>query len=162
MIQSGRKVLQAGLHFIFNAAVILLLNRLMTEKDCSEGDAIHGSLITSLPVDGPYASSVEFAIRIFEEEARTGTNYPRDCSKVLQDLKTLTDRYLATTDQDKLHQRNFNHYIDNAHLANVEGDVTTDLQPPLVHFSQSDVVLYGEIMTWMQVDGLQLHNSSFI
>ncbi|KAH7066231.1 hypothetical protein BKA63DRAFT_426504 [Paraphoma chrysanthemicola] len=150
---SGRRLLQAGLHFVFNAAVVLLLDRIL--------EAISRTLLGDVSSDDPHTSSINFAIRIFEEEARTGTNYPRDCFKVLQDLKALTDHYLAYRDSDGLHQRNFNTYIDNAHLANIGGDITMDLQATAVNFGDHDAV-YEQMVPWLQPDGLQLQNNFFV
>ncbi|RYF36425.1 MAG: hypothetical protein EOO38_27695, partial [Cytophagaceae bacterium] len=54
---SGRKLLQAGLHFVFNAAVVLLLKRIMANPDHTDEEAVQGTLTASLPVDDPYAPS---------------------------------------------------------------------------------------------------------
>ncbi|KAF2029493.1 hypothetical protein EK21DRAFT_67578 [Setomelanomma holmii] len=152
IIQSKRKLLQAGLHFVFNAAVVLLLNRIMTAEECPKVEAVDGTA-TGI-IGDQFASCVDSAIRIFEEEARTGTNYPRDCCNVLRDLKALTDRYLATWNQSQMHQKNFHNYVANTHLAQIGHDSTMGLQGNAALLSKSEG-FYGEISSWTQSDGLQ-------
>ncbi|UPX12124.1 uncharacterized protein EKO05_0002693 [Ascochyta rabiei] len=83
---TNRHWFQSGLHFLFNAAVVLLLSRISSacEEDVDSDRATEGRL----------ASEISFAIQVFEQEAKVGTNYPRDCWRVLRDLKALTDRYV--------------------------------------------------------------------
>jgi hypothetical protein len=72
---SNRRLLQAPLHHIFNAAIILMLQELVC---------------TNL---GPHdIEDVLFTIEIFEAESRTGSNYALDCHRVLQDLRSLVTR----------------------------------------------------------------------
>lgn len=70
-----RKFLQAGLHYIFNAAIILMLEELLV-----------------LPAAEPDDINVNFAIGVFEEEAKTESNYARDCATVLKDLQSIVQR----------------------------------------------------------------------
>ncbi|KAH0421881.1 fungal specific transcription factor domain-containing protein [Colletotrichum camelliae] len=76
-----RKLLQAGLHYVFNAAIILMLEELLPPPQQE-------------PPPSPSAESetVNFAIEIFEEETKTGSNYARDCATVLKDLRSLIQR----------------------------------------------------------------------
>ncbi|WYZ41135.1 hypothetical protein EsH8_V_000030 [Colletotrichum jinshuiense] len=69
----SRKLLQAGLHYVFNAAIILMLEELLVPY--------------LAPSDS--AADVNFAISVFQEEAKTGSNYAHDCATVLQDLGSL-------------------------------------------------------------------------
>ncbi|KAF2634436.1 hypothetical protein P280DRAFT_376198, partial [Massarina eburnea CBS 473.64] len=69
-----RRVLQANLHIVFNAAVVLMLNRILRAYA------------------GAVDSEIQFAINLFAQESKTGNNYQRDCLKVLKDLKTIVDR----------------------------------------------------------------------
>ncbi|OHE90680.1 fungal specific transcription factor domain-containing protein [Colletotrichum orchidophilum] len=69
----SRKFLQAGLHYVFNAAIVLMLEELVFSPPAESDD-------------------VNFAIGIFEEEAKTESNYARDCATVLKDLKSLVQR----------------------------------------------------------------------
>ncbi|KAK1540346.1 fungal specific transcription factor domain-containing protein [Colletotrichum paranaense] len=71
-----RKFLQAGLHYIFNAAIILMLEELLVFSPATEPDDIN----------------VNFAISVFEEEAKTESNYARDCATVLKDLQSIVQR----------------------------------------------------------------------
>ncbi|KAE9579597.1 putative transcriptional regulatory protein [Colletotrichum fructicola] len=76
-----RKLLQAGLHYVFNAAIILMLEELLPPPQQE-------------PPPSPSAESddVNFAIDIFDEETKTGSNYARDCATVLKDLRSLIQR----------------------------------------------------------------------
>ncbi|KAF9690650.1 hypothetical protein EKO04_011518 [Ascochyta lentis] len=87
MGSTNRTWLQSGLHFLFNAAVVLLLSRISYAWE--EG------VPSDRAAEGPFASDISFAIQVFEHAARIGTNYPRDCCRVLHDLKALTDRYVS-------------------------------------------------------------------
>jgi hypothetical protein len=135
-LRSSRKLLQAGLHFVFNAAVILLLNQIF------ESSGSHK--MPGPPPPRSYASEIQFAIWTFEEESRTGTNYPRDCCRVLQDLKALIDRYLShghgNPEQEQLHNST---------------QRSTEYQGiPLNTHESSD--LHQKLQIWTQSDGLQL------
>ena len=82
---SKSKLLQAGLHLTFNAAVILLLRNIMvTAQHKNQSDD---------PLIASDSSDIRFAITVFDEERRTGTNYQRDCCEVLEDLKALSHLY---------------------------------------------------------------------
>lgn len=71
-ISPGGKLLLPDLHHIFNAAIILMLHQI-----------IFINLRTNDVTD------IAFAIACFEREANTGSNYGKDCVKVLQDLSAL-------------------------------------------------------------------------
>lgn len=87
LLQStNRNWLQSGLHFLFNAAVISLLSCFSSSCE-GDGDSVG-------KIEGPRAAKITFAIHVFEQEAKTGTNYPRECCRVLQDLRIITDRFV--------------------------------------------------------------------
>ncbi|KAL6165535.1 hypothetical protein ACJQWK_08757 [Exserohilum turcicum] len=145
-LRSVRKLLQAGLHFVFNAGVILLLEQIL-----------HHSSSREIPPAKVHTPEIEFTMRTFEEESRTGTNYPRDCFKVLQDLKALVDRYLSPEHPAS----EPGSYSDGG--AGTPGPPCTvprglDIQGNPVTLSESHG-LYQEMQTWIQSDGLRLHNS---
>lgn len=138
-LYNTRRLLQAGLHFVFNAAVILLLNRVL-----------RNSLEAS--------DEIDFAIDIFHRQSRTGTNYERDCLQVLKDLKVLIDRFLAglpslqqnyPNDLSVVSPHIFNHAID-AHF-----DATHGRQ--ILPNDGGNV--YQELMSWIQDDNSQLYSS---
>lgn len=156
--QSSRKLLQAGMHFVFNAAVILLLNRIMSAQDVDVGQ-VAGHGLTMTPAQIQHESSIHFAIQTFEEEARTGTNYPRDCCRVLQDLRALTERYLASR-YPLLEQKVMSDHIHASQADNANA-YPVDLQMAQPALGESDEI-YEEMMTWVQSDGLQLDNSLFL
>ncbi|KAJ4298271.1 hypothetical protein N0V90_006171 [Kalmusia sp. IMI 367209] len=138
-LYNTRRLLQAGLHFVFNAAVILLLDRVL-----------HNHLAAS--------DEINFAIDLFTQQSRTGTNYERDCLQVLKDLKVLIDRFLAgsysvqqtyPSDASSVSPALFNTPVDN-HF-----DVTQGRQ----FLPNEGGNVYQELMTWMQDDNSQLHSS---
>ncbi|KAG9194372.1 hypothetical protein G6011_04407 [Alternaria panax] len=150
-LRSTRKLLQAGLHFVFNAAVILILDRILYYPSTETSSTL---LDTAL-----YASEINFAMRTFEEESRTGTNYPRDCYKVLQDLKALVDRYLSHG-HGNLEQGN-----DPGLVINTPGLQYSAQRGPETQGNVSNKTagtVYEELRTWMQSDGLKLDNSLLI
>lgn len=82
-----RKLLQSGLHFIFNAAICLMLQELIYIEDMAPKD--------------PHARDhdLDFVIARFEEESQVGSNYGQDCAAVLRDLRALVQRLRAPMDQ---------------------------------------------------------------
>ena len=160
LIASQRKLLQAGLHFVFNATVILLLNQILCcTQDVKQIEPASANKPTLCAPD-PYAPDIRRALRIFEEEARTGTNYPKDCSKVLQDLKVLTDRYLAlecqvaaprTTGPDS--------YVDPQTRSGNSQSVSLQFSQPMLLEGDDG---YEKMMAWAQIGGLQLQESLFL
>lgn len=82
-----RKLLQSGLHFIFNAAICLMLQELIYIEDVAPKD--------------PHARDhdLDFVIARFEEESQVGSNYGRDCAAVLLGLRALIQRLRAPMDQ---------------------------------------------------------------
>jgi hypothetical protein len=135
-LKQMRKPLQAGLHFIFNATVILLLTRIVRSNVGFQADAPDGYPEPSHVGELESCAEIRFAMDVFEQESRTGTNYPRDCFKVLKDLDSLVANYLSRG-CGGLRQGGTTPYNE-------------DLDMPQV------------FATWMQSDGLQLHDSLLI
>lgn len=138
--------LQSGLQFLFNATVILLLSRI--------------SLACEDAVDPDGASQdphIGYAIRVFEQEAKTGTNYSRDCCGVLQDLKTLTDRFVFTQCKADMQQL----MVTPIHVASMSHTVAPSPQEP-PHGMSDDSNVYQEMLSWAQLDGLQLRDTLHI
>ncbi|KAF2686284.1 hypothetical protein K458DRAFT_210405 [Lentithecium fluviatile CBS 122367] len=142
-LYSSRRLLQAGLHFVFNAAVILLLNRILRAYS------------------GAVDAEISFAIELFAKEAEIGSNYQRDCHQVLKDLKTLIDRFLSPEKPDV-----FSHGYD---VANSQPSSASSFglgAPAHLHDArgrqhwpiEGDDV-YQELLTWMQNDDSQLYNT---
>lgn len=160
-VQSGRKQLQAGLHFVFNAAVVLLLKRLMRNTvDIEPGESSTRSP-SAMSLEDDVEPSIQFAIKSFEEEAKTGTNYPRDCCKILQDLNTLTMRCIAWQVQPMTQQRNVTEYIHPGLHADNEAICAADLHAPQQLLGEGDAG-YAELMTWIPSKHLQLQSSFLI
>ncbi|KAI4676386.1 uncharacterized protein J4E88_007302 [Alternaria novae-zelandiae] len=150
-LRSTRKLLQAGLHFVFNAAVILILDQILHSSSTAP---------TATALNAPvYAMEIDFAMRTFEEESRTGTNYPRDCYKVLQDLKALVDRYLSHG-HGHFEQSNDPGLVINTPRPQYNAQRDAELQGNASNTTAGTV--YQELRTWMQSDGLKLHNSLLI
>ncbi|KAI4962357.1 hypothetical protein J4E86_001390 [Alternaria arbusti] len=150
-LRSTRKLLQAGLHFVFNAAVILILDQILHSSSTAP---------TATALNTPvYTLEIDFAMRTFEEESRTGTNYPRDCYKVLQDLKALVDRYLSHG-HGHFEQSNDPGLVINTPGTQYNAQRGTELQGNPLNTTAGTV--YQELRTWMQSDGLKLHNSLLI
>ncbi|KAL6704439.1 hypothetical protein ACN47E_008183 [Coniothyrium glycines] len=94
-----RKLLQAGLHFVFNAAVILLLHRIIRSNRGSHTSPLDGHADSPMSpmADQQNMPEIQFAIDAFEQESVSGTNYTKDCFEVLRDLKAITDQYVRPT-----------------------------------------------------------------
>jgi hypothetical protein len=157
---SGRKLLQAGLHFVFNAAVVLLLLHLLrsavaTESEESTRNASIG------PLEDDIEAGIQFAIRIFEKEAQTGTNYPRDCCKLLKDLHTLTIRCIAWRVPPITQQGDVTENIHPGLHADNEALCAADLHAAQRLLGEGDVG-YAELMTWIPSKQLQLQSSFLI
>jgi hypothetical protein len=149
LVSSGQKLLQAGLHFVFNAAVILLLKRLT--RSTRHGESGTSKCSTSSDVE-EIEASISFAIETFKEEAKTGTHYPRDCCRVLKDLNALTERYVAWQDYIDLGRADMPNYAQPALMGGPHSE-----QP----FDRANAIP-AEMLIWMQNDGLQPQNSLFI
>ncbi|KAM5342801.1 hypothetical protein ACJ41O_013767 [Fusarium nematophilum] len=146
-----RKLLQAGLHFIFNAAICLMLQELVYNKESPPRD------------EQARGHDLDFVIARFEDESRIGSNYGRDCATVLRDLRVLVQRLTAPVDP----------HVESARLCNtsqpsttydpIENRTTVDMgqqwpqkvtsealqQPILV---EQGHILYDELVSWMDGD----------
>ncbi|KAJ4355863.1 uncharacterized protein N0V89_003884 [Didymosphaeria variabile] len=135
-LYNTRRLLQAGLHFVFNAAVILLLNRVLRNQSAA-------------------AKEIDFAIDVFTQQSRIGTNYERDCLQVLKDLKILLDRFLSGSCAT---QQNY-----SANPARVSQGFINDTQFDVAQGRQilpsNGGNVYQELITWIQDDNTQLHSS---
>ena len=146
---TNRNWLQSGLHFLFNAAVVLLLSRISS--------AYEDDFDSDRAPEGPHAAETRFAIHVFEQEAKTGTNYPRDCCRVLQNLKALTDRYVLTQRMSTTQQRPVVWRFDTT----TSQPATAPSAPPQgpSNGSNGDTDIYQEMLSWAQTDGLQLQDT---
>lgn len=149
LLQS-RNWLQSGLHFLFNAAVVLLLSRISW--------ACEHMIDSDRAIEGPHAAEISFAIHVFEQEAKTGTNYPRDCCMVLQDLKVLTDRFVLTRCAANSQTRSIVRNSDSS----VSQSAPPSLHSPMHGSNDNSHVYYEEMMSWAQPDGLQLQDTFHI
>jgi len=140
-LYSTRRLLQAGLHFVFNAAVILILNRVL--RDYSSA-----------------AEEIDFAISVFTEESRTGTNYQRDCLQVLKDLKVLIDRFLNLQRSPSVPQVYSNDQPSpDPDLFNATVDSHFNIAHGRQYLPNGGENVYQELMAWMQHDNAQPHST---
>lgn len=128
---SSRILLHSDLHFVFNAAVILLLNQILRAHP------------------GASDTDISFAIELFAREAQIGSDYQRDCYQVLKDLKTLVDRFLAP----EAHRR-FSHGHGTDH-SQPDTPSTFDNELPHVHdagqghyYPTEGNTVYQELLAW--------------
>ncbi|KAF4961827.1 hypothetical protein FSARC_10056 [Fusarium sarcochroum] len=151
-VNHPRKLLQAGLHFIFNAAIVLMLQHLI-ENLCPTS---RSEKARSLDLD--------FVIARFEDESRVGSNYGRDCATVLRDLRVLVQRLPIPVDMNNGTARPLNMaqqpsttYDPIANRTTVDmgqqwsEKLTSEAlqQPALI---EQGHMLYNELVSWIDVD----------
>ncbi|KAF6802255.1 fungal specific transcription factor domain-containing protein [Colletotrichum sojae] len=152
-INNGRKLLQASLHNVFNAAIILMLEELLRSSP-------------QQPPPSPSAESddVGFAITVFEEEANTGSNYARDCATVMQDLRSLIQRLRQGPQLvPAAHIGGSGEAIISAHETNTSLDYQQNLHqqqtfPPGPGLQVNEGI-WQEIATWLEPGDWQLYNN---
>ncbi|KAF2848513.1 hypothetical protein T440DRAFT_167151 [Plenodomus tracheiphilus IPT5] len=155
-----RKFLQSGLHYLFNATVVLLLNRIASSASRHHTPIFNRHKDTTSPSEQLHTAEVSFAISVFEQESKTGTHYPKDCCQVLQDLKALVDRYLSQN-------LGTNHRESNMELshtppisANAVGHIAR-----IGHMQMSWAGEHGwhqDLTAWKQSEGLHVQESMLI
>ncbi|KAK1967428.1 fungal-specific transcription factor domain-containing protein [Colletotrichum sublineola] len=158
----SHKLLQAGLHYVFNAAIVLMLEDLL-----------------SLNLVSPSTDSddIKFAISVFEEEAKTESNYGHDCATVLKDLKSLVQRLrvdgqgassvrvggpttpglpsddvMITSSSSNTPTRTVSQQLEQS---------TFSPGPNQLHSMDESGPLYQELMTWMDNSDSQLYSSNY-
>ncbi|KAF5025755.1 hypothetical protein F66182_2088 [Fusarium sp. NRRL 66182] len=150
-INHPRKLLQAGLHFIFNAAIVLMLQELVD------------NLVPSSRSEEVRSFDLDFVIARFEDESRVGSNYGRDCATVLRDLRVLVQRLPIPTDVNTEAAHGISIAQPSTTYDPIENRTTVDMgqqwsnkltseaiqQPILVDQSH---ILYNELVSWIDVD----------
>ncbi|OBS21157.1 hypothetical protein FPOA_07495 [Fusarium poae] len=150
LVNQPRKLLQAGLHFIFNAAIVLMLQQLVED------------LCPSSRTEKARSLDLDFVIARFEDESRVGSNYGRDCATVLRDLRVLVQRLpipvdiSAATRSANMSQASTT-YDPIANRTTVEmgqswpDKLTSEtLQQPIL--VDQGHMLYNELVSWIDVD----------
>jgi hypothetical protein len=84
LTQAGGKLLRADLLCLFNAAVISLLDQLLSSLDRNRSESLHSRDVSA---------SIDWATKTTQKEAHTGTRYAIDCRTILDNLY----RYVTTT-----------------------------------------------------------------
>jgi hypothetical protein len=149
------KLLHAGLHNVFNAAVILQMHQLLVDS----------------PQDNTDEQGISFAISAFESEARSGNIYAEDCTRVLLDLnmlvrklRTENSQQISSTGQTDGLQNQTSPYTDVYPIASStprtnEWRTQNAEQTSTLHASIDEQdPNYQELMAWLNVDDLQLYN----
>ncbi|EFQ31395.1 fungal specific transcription factor domain-containing protein [Colletotrichum graminicola] len=155
------KLLQAGLHYVFNAAIVLMLEDLLSPN---------------LVLPSTESDDIKFAIGVFEEEAKTGSHYGHDCATVLQDLKSLVQR-LRVDGQGASSARTGGPATpglppDDATIASNSNTPTRTVSrqpeqptfspgPTQLHSMDESGPLYQELMTWMDNSDMQLYSTNY-
>ncbi|KAH7027943.1 uncharacterized protein B0I36DRAFT_365071 [Microdochium trichocladiopsis] len=84
-LSGSKKLLSQDLHHIFNAAIVLLLNQLLDDN-----------------LDAQDSLDILFVINVFKDESYgERRDYPKDCARVLEDLKVLIQRLRNQTLDDQ-------------------------------------------------------------
>ncbi|KAM0358085.1 hypothetical protein ACHAO7_000540 [Fusarium culmorum] len=150
IVNHPRKLLQAGLHFIFNAAIVLMLQQLVED------------LCPSSRTEKARSLDLDFVIGRFEDESRVGSNYGRDCATVLRDLRVLVQRLPIPVDISSA-TRSINMSQASTTYDPIANRTTVDMgqswpdkltsealqQPILVDQGH---MLYNELVSWIDVD----------
>lgn len=85
-----KKLLSQDLHHLFNATIVLLLNQLLDDN-----------------LEAQDSLDISFVIGVFKEESNgERREYPKDCARVLEDLKALIQRLRNQTLDDQGNMRN--------------------------------------------------------
>ncbi|KAH6689735.1 fungal-specific transcription factor domain-containing protein [Plectosphaerella plurivora] len=144
-----RRLFHTELHYVFNAAVLIILDALLAPPI--------PMVVPSLP---PLDEDVRSAIQIFEEDSRGGSNYSKDCTRVLADLSTLARRLaasLAWTGGEMPGQQQPHEDAAAMHPWAPDAFGQAMLGAPRTAQGAFD----QELLNWMETDDLQLY-SNFI
>lgn len=140
-----RKLLQAGLHFIFNAAICLMLRALLDAEPRLGRRGGRGR-----------ECDLDFVVARFDEEARLGSNYGRDCAAVLRDLRVLVQR-LRPGGEEEEDEEGQEGQVQTGYQVVDMGQAWTNkvehrgVQQPAIHVEQGHT-LYEELVSWMDDD----------
>jgi hypothetical protein len=135
----SRLLLHYDMHFVFNAAIILLLNRIFrTFSAAAEAD-------------------ISFALDWLFKAAQVDSMYAQNCYQVLKDLNTLVDRFLAPeTHQGFSHVYDFDYsQPDMRRNLDQNGVVLDDgvaLGEQGLAYPAEGEAVYQELMSWMGSD----------
>jgi hypothetical protein len=148
-----RRLFHTELHYVFNAAVLIILDALLAPLPLGP--------TPSLP---PLDEDVRSAIEIFEIDSRGGSNYSKDCCRVLADLSMLARRLAASlawtgeqqqTQQQMPEETGVMHpWAPDAFGQSMLGGGPRPLAVP-GPFDQ-------ELLNWMETDDLQLYSNFLI
>lgn len=134
-LNGHRKLLQAGLHFIFNAAVVAVLHPLVFKNDTPESEVMAAK------------NNIDFAIEMMMEAMKKGNADGQRCAETLHELQTLVTRLLVPIGHDPMLSM-----AATSTAPPVNSTVLSqDFMPPPLPVAD-DPVLYDELVTWMGDD----------
>jgi hypothetical protein len=133
LINRPRKLLYSGLHFIYAAAVCVVLQELVYASMMQPEELTAGTRM------------VDFVIERFEEEARLGSSYGRDNARTLRELRSLVMR-IRTPLQS--HMEAFQDATRQESFA-MGGTPVTDPTPSSLG---GESLLYDDLMLMIDVD----------
>jgi hypothetical protein len=142
----SRLLLHYDMHFVFNAAIILLLNRIFrTFSVAAEAD-------------------ISFALDWLFKAAQTDSMYAQNCYQVLKDLSTLVDRFLAPeTHHGFGHVYDFDYGQPEMFRGLDQRDGLLDdgvvLGEQGLAYPAEGEAVYQELMSWMGSDESLLHST---
>ncbi|KAK2594203.1 hypothetical protein QQS21_008092 [Conoideocrella luteorostrata] len=133
-LNGHRKTLHAGLHFVFHAAVCLILRPLVFRKESSQEDAIAAM------------NDVNFSVEKMLEASSKGNTDGQSCADTLQELQRLVERLLAPFSRDPMLSMETSSSVPpmTPHLVGSQ-------EPPPMPIGD-DPILYDELVTWMGDD----------
>ncbi|KHN95881.1 uncharacterized protein MAM_06243 [Metarhizium album ARSEF 1941] len=129
-LNGHRKILHAGLHFIFHAAVCLILQPLVFRAESSEEEAIAAM------------NDVDYGIEKMLEAASKGNTDGQRCAETLQELRCLVGRLTAPLGQD----------IASSSAPTIAPQPVSQEFVPTPPPIGDNTVLYDELVTWMGDD----------
>ncbi|KAG6273352.1 hypothetical protein E4U49_000722 [Claviceps purpurea] len=136
-LNGDRKTLHAGLHFIFHAAVCLILRPLVFKHENLPDDAISAM------------NDVDYGISKMLEASAKGNTDGRACADTLGELRRLVERLLAPSEQCPLLEVPPSLSSAASMVPHLVGTQEGPLPPRPIG---NDPVLYDEFVTWMGDD----------
>lgn len=152
----GQKLLLPDLHNVFNAAIVLMMHQMVFVN------------LRTQDLD-----DVKWALEVFETEAKTGSEYGKDCSRVLQDLK-----YLAHGLRNPIHDPDTKQFLLShdgvlrelmpdegmAEMIDEGSPVAAQADPSRQHgrhdaLYQRVAAMHQTLSCWWNADSMQFNNS---
>ncbi|SPQ23514.1 350fac74-ea02-4724-bed3-172135972bed [Thermothielavioides terrestris] len=157
-----KKLLLPDLHHIFNAAIVLMMHQIVFVN------------LRTQDLD-----DIEFASEVFDAEAETGSEYGKDCARVLRDMKSLAHQLrspihdpetkrLLLSDKGLLHDLMLDETMAADMMADVGGnrpggppDESGSSAPQAGHGAayHRAAAMYQTLSSWWKADYMQFYNT---